>query len=103
MNKQEVIKAIATATKLTQVDVSKVLGELESLTHTELQKPNGRIQLTGYVTIQAVARAARKGFDPIKKVAMDIEPTVGVRVSAGEKLKKAVDGLKYEDVLKAKA
>lgn len=90
------IKAIATETGLTQVDTSKVLNALEKITNETLAKGE-RVQLTGFITIKPVFRAARKGFDPIKKVAMDIEPTVGISVKAGEKLKTAIADLKVED------
>ncbi|AYP68634.1 hypothetical protein EalM132_00122 [Exiguobacterium phage vB_EalM-132] len=96
MNKQEMVKAIAGKTGLTQVDVSKVLTELQSLTIETLEKGE-KVQLTGFLNIKPVYRAARQGFDPLKKVAMAIEPTVGVSVKAGEQLKKAVVGLDVAD------
>lgn len=96
MNKQEMVKAIAEETKLTQVDTSKVLSALEKITNETIKK-GGKVQLTGFITIKPVYRAARKGFDPIKKVAMDINPTVGISVKAGEKLKLAVEGLDVAD------
>ena len=103
MNKQEMVKAIAnTDEALTQVAVNKVLNALEAITIATLEKGE-KVQLTGFLTVKPVPRAARKGFDPIKQVAMDIEPTVGVSAKAGEKLKKAVEGLKYEDFAKAES
>lgn len=96
MNKQEIVKAIASKTGLTQVDTTKVLNALEDVAHEALGNGD-KVQLTGFLTIKPVYRAARKGFDPIKQVAMDIPPTVGVSVKAGEKLKKAVEGLNVED------
>lgn len=90
------IKAIATETGLTQVDTTKVLNSLENQTNSALARGE-KVQLTGFVNFKPVYRAARKGFDPIKKEAMDINPTVGVSVKAGEKLKKAVEGLKVAD------
>ena len=99
MNKQEMVKAISVDTGLTQVDVNKVLNSLEKKTH-ETVAAGEKVQLTGFLNITPVARAARKGFDPVKKVAMDIAPTVGLSVKAGEKLKTAVEGLKYEDFAK---
>ncbi|MMZ43621.1 DNA-binding protein HU [compost metagenome] len=100
MNKQEAIKAIAGKTGLTQVDVTKVLNGLEEVTYETLAKGE-RLQLTGYVTFKPAARAARKGYDPINKQPMDIPSTVGVSTKAGEKLKKSVEGLKYEDFVAA--
>jgi DNA-binding protein HU-beta len=99
MNKQEMVKAIATETGLTQVDTNKVLNALEGITIRTLEAGD-KVQLTGFLTVKPVPRAARKGFDPIKQVAMDIAPTVGVSAKAGEKLKKAVEGLKYENFAK---
>ena len=96
MNKQEMIKAISVDAKLTQVDVSKVLSSLEKLTEEAIIRGD-KVQLTGFVTIKAVGRAARKGYDPIKKEAMDIAPTVGISVKAGEKLRKSTIGLNYAD------
>lgn len=96
MNKQEMVKAIATETGLTQVDTTKVLNALERLTNETLAKGD-KVQLTGFITIKPVYRAARKGFDPIKQVAMDIDPTVGISVKAGEKLKASVESLNVKD------
>lgn len=92
MNKQEMIKAIAVKTGLTQVDTGKVIGALEDITFENLKKGD-KTQLTGFLTVKPVYRAARKGFDPIKKVAMDIAPTVGVQAKVGEHLKTAVADL----------
>jgi DNA-binding protein HU-beta len=96
MNKQELVKALAKETQLTQVAVNKVLNALEGQVITNLQE-GVRTQLTGFLTVKPAYRAARKGYDPIKKEAMDIDPTVGVSVKPGEKLKAAVKGLKVED------
>lgn len=82
------VKAISAETEITQVAVNKVLGALESITIATIAKGE-KVQLTGFVNIKPAYRAARKGFDPIKQVAMDIAPTVGVSVKAGEKLKAA--------------
>lgn len=96
MNKQEIVKAIASETALTQVAVNKVLNSLEAQTVAAVQRGE-KVQLTGFINIKPVYRAARKGFDPIKQVAMDIEPAVGVSVKAGEKLKKASADLTVAD------
>lgn len=96
MNKQEMVKAIAGKTGLTQVDVAKVLTNLQELTIQTLEK-GGKVQITGFLNIKPVYRASRQGFDPLKKVHMDIPATVGVSVKAGEALKKAVLGLDVAD------
>ena len=91
-NKQEAVKAIAEKTELTQVAVNKVFGALEEYVHETLAKGE-KVQLTGFLNIKPAYRAARKGFDPLKEVPMEIPETVGVSVKAGEKLKKATNGL----------
>ncbi|QPX71705.1 DNA-binding protein HU-beta [Bacillus phage SP8] len=99
MNKTELIKAIAQDTELTQVAVSKVLASFESIT-TETVAKGDKVQLTGFLNIKPVARQARKGFNPQTQEALEIAPSVGVSVKAGESLKKAAEGLKYEDFAK---
>lgn len=90
------VKAIADATGLTQVDTNKVINELENQVFQTLAGGN-KVQLTGFLNIRPVHRAARKGFDPKNREPMDIPATVGVSVKAGEKLKKAVHGLNVAD------
>lgn len=94
------VKAISNETGLTQVDTNKVLNALEKISIATLEKGD-KVQLTGFITMKPTARSARKGYDPIKLEPVEIEPTVGVSVKAGEKLKKATAGLKYEDFAKA--
>lgn len=96
-NKQETVKAVAEKTGYTQVDVAKVIDALEDFTHETLAKGE-KVQLTGFFTVKPVFRAKRKGYDPIKLQAMDIPESVGVSIKAGEKLRKAVDGLDVESV-----
>ncbi|AGR46832.1 hypothetical protein SHANETTE_163 [Bacillus phage Shanette] len=96
MNKQETVKAISVRTGLTQVDVNKVFTALKEIT-VETLKKGEKLQLTGFWGVEPAYRAPRKGFDPIKKEPMEIAATVGVRIKAGEDLKKAVKGLKVED------
>lgn len=93
------VKAISNDTGLTQVDVNKVLNSLEK-TALETVAKGDKVQMTGFFTIKPVARAARKGYDPIKLVAVEIPATVGVSVKAGEKLKKAVEGLDHSKFAK---
>lgn len=96
MNRQEAIKAVAVKTGLTQVDVTKVFNALEDVTYETLSKGE-KLQLTGYATFKPAPRAARKGYNPVKNEHMEIAPKVSVAVKAGEKLKKATEGLNYAD------
>lgn len=90
------VKAISMDTGLTQVAVNKVLNSLEKTTHETLARGE-KVQLTGFLSVKPVYRAPRKGYDPLKNVAMDIEETMSVSVKAGEKLKTAVEGLNVAD------
>ncbi|WIT25877.1 hypothetical protein [Bacillus phage SPO1L1] len=101
MNKTELIKAIAQDTELTQVAVGKVLASFEKLSSETVAKGD-KIQLTGFLTIKPVARQARKGYNPQTQEALEIAPSVGVSIKPGEALKKASEGLKFEDFNKAK-
>jgi len=101
MNKQDIVRAIAGETGLTQIAVGKMLGSLENQVVKALEAGD-KVQITGFFTAKPVARAARKGYDPIKGESMEIEPTVGVVVRAGESLKKAVKLLNYEDYVTKK-
>lgn len=99
MNKQELIKAVAQRTSLTQVDVAKVFSAEEDIVHEKLEQGE-KVQRTGFVIYDVAHRAARKGFDPTRETAMDIAATVGVKVSAGEGLKNVVKKAVTEGKLK---
>ena len=92
MNKQDIVKAIAKDTELTQVAVNKMINSLERLVSDCLARGE-KAQLTGFVTFKPIYRAARKGFDPINKVPMDIAPAMGVSVKAGDKIREAIKAL----------
>lgn len=59
-----------------------------------------KLQLVGYLTVEPVARSARKGFNPQTGEEIDIQAKVGVKVTAGKKLKTAVQGLDVSDFVK---
>lgn len=99
MNKTELIKAIASKTDQTQVAVAKTLAAFEEVAIDTVSKGD-KVQLTGFQTIKPVARQARKGYNPQTQEQLDIAPSVGVSIKPGEALKKAAEGLKYEDFSK---
>lgn len=96
MNKQEMIKAMSQDNGLTQVDNSKAINSLEKIV-AQCITEGERVQLTGFVSFRPVYRAPRKGYNPIKQEPMDIPATVGIKVSAGQRLKEAVDTLDVTD------
>ena len=107
MNKQELIKAISEDTGFTQVDVSKFASSFEGILK-ELMVKGKKLQWTGWFIVKPAYRAARKGYDPIKLQPLDIEASIGIDISAGEKLKAVLDSLepavakKLEDEYKEK-
>jgi len=92
MNKQELIKVIATKTGATQVDTTKFFAALEGTVEENLAKAE-KTQITGFLSVKPVYRSARKGYDPLKQVEIAIDPAIGVSIKAGEKLKKIVSEL----------
>ena len=63
MNKKELIVAVATKAEMTQASAEKVLKALMEVTVAEVAK-KGKVQLIGFGTFEARARAARTGKDP---------------------------------------
>lgn len=96
MNKQELVKGLSAKTGLTQVAINKVMVALEE-SIIETVKEGHKVQITGLLTIKPVYRAPRKGYDPLKLVAMDVPASVAISVKAGEKLASVAKGLNVED------
>ncbi|MDA2963319.1 MAG: HU family DNA-binding protein [Actinomycetota bacterium] len=89
MNKKEIIAKLALNSKQSEGAVTAVLEALESLAISMLTRKE-KLVLPGFISIQAVARAARSGRNPQTGAVLQIPARTGVKVSAGTKLKKAV-------------
>ncbi len=63
MNKHDLVVAIAAKTEMPQAAVEKVLKALTAVTMAEVAK-KGKVQLIGFGTFEARARAARTGMNP---------------------------------------
>ncbi|MSO64170.1 MAG: integration host factor [Candidatus Planktophila sp.] len=89
MNKKEITAKLAANSKQSEGAVSAVLDALEELAIKMLQSKE-KLVLPGFISIEAVARAARSGRNPQTGAVLQIPARTGVKVSAGTKLKKAV-------------
>ena len=89
MNKKEITAKLAANSKQSEGAVSAVLDALEELAIRMLQSKE-KLVLPGFISIEAVARAARSGRNPQTGAVLQIPARTGVKVSAGTKLKKAV-------------
>ena len=89
MNKKELIVAVATKAEMTQASAEKVLKALMEVTVAEVAK-KGKVQLIGFGTFEARARAARTGKDPNGKTIKIAAATVPA-FKAGKLFKDAVN------------
>ncbi len=91
MNKREVVAAVALRAGLSQADAAKCIDALFELACDELAA-GGDINLTGYMKISTVQRAARSGRNPRTGEAVDVPASTGVKIQAGARLKAAAKG-----------
>lgn len=103
MNKTELITYIADNSngELTKKQATQAVDLALEAIETAL-KNGDKVQLVGYLTIEPVARAARKGFNPQTKEEIDIPASMGVKTKPGKALETAVEGLNIADFLKPK-
>ncbi|WP_310610778.1 HU family DNA-binding protein [Limnohabitans sp.] len=90
MNKTELIEAVAAQTELTKADAGRAVNAvLEVITHAVAKKDD--VQLIGFGTFKAAARAARTGKNPRTGEALKIAAAVVPRFTAGAAFKAAVN------------
>ncbi len=89
MNKAELVEALAKVTKLSKVDVTKVIDAFAETSKKELKK-GGEVSLTGFLTLKKVKRAARNGRNPRTGKALKIAAKNVVKAKAGKALQDAV-------------
>jgi DNA-binding protein HU-beta len=89
MNKSELVEAIAKATKLTKVDVAKVVDALVEVSKKELKK-GGEINLVGFLSLKKVKRSARTGRNPRTGKELKIAAKNVVKAKVGKTLNDAV-------------
>jgi DNA-binding protein HU-beta len=89
MNKSELIEALAKATKLSKVDVSKVIDAFVETSKKELKK-GGEINLVGFLGLKKVKRSARTGRNPRTGKELKIPAKNIVKAKVGKTLQDAV-------------
>lgn len=89
MNKSELIEALAKSTKLTKVDVTKVIDAFVEISKKELKK-GGEVNLVGFLSLKKVKRSARTGRNPRTGKELKIPAKNIVKAKVGKTLQDAV-------------
>lgn len=85
MNKQELIEAIASGSKLSKADAKKALDAFVDTT-TKALKKGDRVALVGFGSFSVSNRAARKGRNPQTGKEITIKARKVVKFKAGAEL-----------------
>ena len=91
MNKPELIAAVAARADLSKRDAEKFLSAFEEVV-TETLAGGQKIQLVGFLSVEAVDRAEREGRNPQTGETIMIPTSKAPRFKAGKKLRDAVNG-----------
>ncbi len=90
MNKTELIEAVAAQTELTKADAGRAVNAiLDVITHAVAKKDD--VQLIGFGTFKAAARAARTGKNPRTGEAIKIKAAKVPKFRPGKGLKDALN------------
>ena len=89
MNKQDLVKAIATEAGLSQADSKKALDAFENAVKKSLVKGES-VTMIGFGTFSVVKRAARKGINPANGKPLQIKAKKVAKFKVGSKLAEAV-------------
>jgi DNA-binding protein HU-beta len=90
MNKQELIASVASSSKTSKSDVSKVLDTLID-TITKSLKKGQEVRLTGFGTFLTAKRKATTGRNPRTGQTIKIAASTSPKFRAGKSLKDAVN------------
>lgn len=91
VNRTELVQAIAERADLTRAQADAALAAFQDVLVENLG--NGEpVKVTGLLSVERVARAARTGRNPRTGEEIQIPAGFGVKISAGSALKKAVQG-----------
>jgi len=91
MNKTELIAAVAAKSDLTKKDAEKFVAAFEDVVIGALVEGQ-KVQLVGFLTMEVKARAEREGRNPQTGAPMKIAASNMTKITAGKKLKDAVNG-----------
>ncbi len=90
MNKNDLVKAIAEKTELTQKDVAAVVDEFIAVT-TKALKAGQEVAIAGFGKFVTRQRAARQSINPRTKEIVKVPACVAPAFKAGKALKDAVN------------
>lgn len=85
----ELVRAIATQTKLSNDQVDAVIKELQSVM-TQQMKAKGEVRLPGFGTFKTLERSARTGRNPKTGEPLEIGAKTVVAFVAGKSLKESI-------------
>ena len=91
MNKEELVKAVATSTKLSQKATSEVIAATIETIQKTVSKGK-KVTLVGFGTFESRKRAARNGRNPQTGKEISIPAKTVPVFSAGKKFKTVVNG-----------
>jgi DNA-binding protein HU-beta len=83
------VSALASRAGVSNTEADKVLGALQEVV-VEQVAGGEKVQITGFLSVERVDRAARTGRNPATGAELQIPAGYGVKVTAGSSLKKAV-------------
>ena len=90
MNKNELVKAIAEKSELSQKDAEKALKAFTDVVADELKKGE-KITLVGFGTFEVTERPAREGRNPITGASIKIAASKSPKFKAGKALKDSLN------------
>lgn len=91
MNKSEMVSAIAERTKLTKIDVAKVLDAMQFVIIEECVSKGGEVNLPQLGKFKRKVNKARKGVvSPLTKQVMDIPETHTLSFKPNSAIKKKI-------------
>lgn len=91
MNKRDVVGAVALRAGMAQADAARCIDALLELA-CDTVAAGGEINLTGYMKISTVQRAARMGRNPQTGESVAVPASTGVKIQPGARLKAAARG-----------
>ena len=89
MNKEELVKAVAANTKMSQKDTAEIIGATIEAIQKTVSKGK-KVTLVGFGTFEARKRAARVGRNPQTGKEIKIDAKTVPAFSAGKKFKELV-------------
>ena len=94
MNKGELVTSISESTDVSKADVERVLKAFEETAQRIVADGKDKLTLSGFLSIEQSARAARTGRNPQTGETQNIPARKSAKISAGSTLKAIANGEK---------